>query len=427
MFGRELQDLIRTKPLLSFDDYVSSVLKRKRAAYIRGKELFDAKPIIPNEMEIVVKPDEKQHHKIGNPDVFSDKYKPRNIYNPKEQVKGVCGWVMQIIMGLTKKYSSMALNFAAGCSPEELCNRLTKCYNSLSDPVFLYWDGARHDSLQHIWFLRDVDNKILCDAMPVLGPYLGMTSAQIDAIVANLTALWTDVTLTQKIKNMRKKQIIRLLKARVYGTVFSGHPSRTTFGNTIRILFLSMFIAHKCGIRWNKDMFHFQAGDDTLIIIERWLAEKFQLQAQDVYKNYGLIMQGCTISDTFEFLSRRGFYEQGKVHLRRMEDRVVQTGLYSTKVVQEDMPAFDKAITAQLSSWGSEMVGVKQFVRWRRGFEVRTNKRSEQRVNLALADQWNILSGPDQLVESTYAQEDKAYVMLDACLGNPILSWIRNA
>jgi hypothetical protein len=392
-----------------------------------GYERFMARPIIPNEMEIVVKPDEKQHHSIGRPDLYSDKYKPRNIYNPKEQVKGVCGWVMQILMQMVKKYSSLSINFAAGCSPDELSKRMTTAWLKLKDPVLLTWDGARHDSLQHIWFLRDVDNVILKTVIPVLCPLLGFTSHQVKAIMDNLTALWTDVTLTQKVKNMRKRKLIKLLEAKVFGTVFSGHPSRTTFGNTLRILFLSMYISIQCGIKWNMDMFHFQAGDDTCIIIERCLAEKFRAAALSTYKQYGLIMQDCKIDSVGEFLSRRVFFENGSIHLRRFEARVVQTGLYTNKVGVEDMPAFDKCITSQLSAWGSKMLGVSSFVKWRRKREKVVTKRSLDKVSEALKDQWSILEGSEQDVSCHLANEEKAYLLLDACLGNPLLSWIRNA
>jgi len=418
---------VKSYPLLSFEDYVKSVLKRKRNAYNMGMQRFLERPIIPNQMEICVKPDEKQHHKIGGPDQYSESYKPRNIYDPKEQVKGVCGWVMQILMQMIKKYSSLSLNFAAGCSPDELASRMTTCWRKLKDPVFLWWDGSRHDSLQHIWFLRDVDNEILLLVLPVLGPLLGFTSAQIQAVIDNLTALWTDVTLSQKIKNVRKKRILKLLQARVYGTVFSGHPSRTTFGNTIRILMLSMYICTKCNLRWNIDLFHFQAGDDTCIILERKYAELFKTCALRVYDEYGLIMKDCCIGNKAEFLSRHVFYENGQVHLRRFESRVVQTGLYTTKVKSEDMPAFDKCITQQLSSWGRSMVGVRKFIHWRERYQMKYCQRSMDRVSEVLADQWNILEGHEQVCDQTLAQEDKGYILLDATLGNPLLSWIRNA
>jgi len=429
-FADEMNSYILTHDYIKFPDYVKSVLRRKRAAYTEGMERFIRRPFIPNTMGVVVKPDEKQHHNIGMPDAWSDKYKPRNIYNPSEQVKGVCGWIMQILMHAMKVGTSYADNFAAGKSPTELAAVLTRIWHGKRNPVFISWDGTRHDSLQHIWFLKDIDNAILKEVVPVICRLVGFDSAKTAAVLSNLTALHTDVELLQKIKGVKNKKLLRLLKAKVFGTVFSGHPSRTTWGNTTRILFLSRKAAENVGMIWNVDLFHCQAGDDTLIIMEEEWVDRYEAEIKRLYAGYGLRMQDFRVGQTFEFLSRNGFVEQGQVHLRRFEDRVTQTGLFSVKVGQDDMDEFDKAITKQISSWGEEMVGVGPFCRWRRSHETSTRGaiRVTSRVQRVLEDEWNIVNGSEQSVYGVvYAQEDRAYLALDACFGNPVLSWIKAA
>lgn len=147
-------------------------------------------------------------------------------------------------------------------------------------------------------------------------------------------------------------------------------------------------------MRWNKDLFHFQAGDDTLIIIERAHAETYEKSIKWVYENYGLVMTDFGIGPKFEFLSRNGWFENGRVHLVRQADRVAQTGLYSTKVDEWQMPAFDEAISSQLAAWGSDFTGVREVVKYRRD----KNKSSYTdkdlaKIHVLLEDQWSILLG----------------------------------
>lgn len=63
------------------------------------------------------------------------------------------------------------------------------------------------------------------------------------------------------------------MKAVVSGTVFSGHPTRTTFGNTLRVITYMKYIfslgqIDKYGL--------FVCGDDVLGIIENEQKELFE-------------------------------------------------------------------------------------------------------------------------------------------------------
>jgi len=103
------------------------------------------------------------------------------------------------------------------------------------------------------------------------------------------------------------------MKALLKGTVFSGHPSRTTWGNTIRILYYNYALAAKYGY---LEGYHcFVAGDDVLEIIESWLIDKHKLAMKeshatvDTKGNYGIgmVLKQCTYSQTeFTFLSKKG-------------------------------------------------------------------------------------------------------------------------
>lgn len=59
------------------------------------------------------------------------------------------------------------------------------------------------------------------------------------------------------------------------GTVFSGHPTRTTFGNTLRVLSYAHFCRHLARIPKTDIKIH-ASGDDLLIFLERKHLNKFK-------------------------------------------------------------------------------------------------------------------------------------------------------
>jgi hypothetical protein len=71
-----------------------------------------------------------------------------------------------------------------------------------------------------------------------------------------------------------------MIKGVMRGTTFTGHPLRTTLGNTLRMYFYTSFICNKAGI----DMVHLHAGDDVLAYVSREESSKFITTMQ----NYAL-------------------------------------------------------------------------------------------------------------------------------------------
>lgn len=70
--------------------------------------------------------------------------------------------------------------------------------------------------------------------------------------------------------NTLKKR--KMLTGTIKGTTFTGHPTRTTFGNTLRMYFYTKFIKDRHGIRNFK---HYHAGDDVLVLTDIENATKF--------------------------------------------------------------------------------------------------------------------------------------------------------
>jgi len=67
---------------------------------------------------------------------------------------------------------------------------------------------------------------------------------------------------------------MKLITVIMKGTVFSGHPTRTTLFNTLRVMSYARFVAHLANI----DKKHFRmhvAGDDLCVILNKKYLKKF--------------------------------------------------------------------------------------------------------------------------------------------------------
>lgn len=65
-----------------------------------------------------------------------------------------------------------------------------------------------------------------------------------------------------------------MLTGKVIATVYSGHPSRTTFGNSIRVMSLFRTVQRRCGIP-DTAFVPFVAGDDGLVVISGRFVRQF--------------------------------------------------------------------------------------------------------------------------------------------------------
>lgn len=132
----------------------------------------------------------------------------------------------------------------------------------------------------------------------------------------------------------------------ILGTTFTGHPSKTTFGNTLRQLFAARYLHHeyllKIRMTYGVDSiaYEFISGDDTILIIEAKYA--------DIHKNLvelhfylgekeGITVIGCGILlrdlaynlKVFNFLSKDFFYHDGRTFCFRQPLRTLFTGAYT--------------------------------------------------------------------------------------------------
>lgn len=73
---------------------------------------------------------------------------------------------------------------------------------------------------------------------------------------------------------------VKVVSVTVFGTVFSGHPTRTTFGNTLRVIFYIRFACWLAGIV-NYSLF--VCGDDVLVMMDESDIESFLYWFYKVY------------------------------------------------------------------------------------------------------------------------------------------------
>jgi len=64
---------------------------------------------------------------------------------------------------------------------------------------------------------------------------------------------------------MTRHRWTKFISGKLIGTVTSGHPTRTTFGNTLRVLAMHKWFAHVARIP-EGHIKHLISGDDSLII-----------------------------------------------------------------------------------------------------------------------------------------------------------------
>lgn len=58
-----------------------------------------------------------------------------------------------------------------------------------------------------------------------------------------------------------------MMTADLLGTTFTGNPTSTTFGNTCRMFFYTLFMIEKAKLAYAPAQFH--AGDDVLLVIDK--------------------------------------------------------------------------------------------------------------------------------------------------------------
>jgi len=305
-------------------------------------------------LQVVMKPDEKQFKESIDPKGF----KARNIFNPSNEVKAVIGYIAWCFMRVLKTIDVFQDSFVQGWNSERLEETLTREAQQLDDPQGMSWDGSNHDAHQHSDFIESVDNMWIRRFFPIICAKVGFNVGQTQEIVKKASATKCQVTLYMPNYlqgfSLLGKNRFKIFSGKLIQTTFSGHPTRTTLFNTIRILLLQLKIGLDCGAvtrgtidHVKPNFFPKQSGDDTYLQIESHLSElygtsmrKYYAFEEGVTHGYGQLCGDLNYFPKYsevgythiDFLSKTGFITKLEAITTRQCRRIVATGDVSAKI-----------------------------------------------------------------------------------------------
>ena len=208
-------------------------------------------------LQAIVKPKEKQY-KVEELHKYEG-LKPRNIFNPTDQVKAVLGYVSSQALRIMKRTKTFGPHMIQGMNTGQLEERILTAYRTVQNPGCVMWDGGRHDAHQHADFIEKVDSYFFKNVLHRLNADLGFHRLESLEILKKTTMAKCPITLFMNNRNVGVKTFgnhrIEACSTVLNGTVFSGHPTRTTFGNTFRVLVLIKEIARIAGLEWKTDIY----------------------------------------------------------------------------------------------------------------------------------------------------------------------------
>jgi hypothetical protein len=369
--------------MLQWDEYLLHVEAPKRALYQAAYDSFCKRPYIPASMKIMAKSDEKQPKDMGQA-YTAHNIKNRNLFNPDPKLKACGGHVIKNYMDALKQTAFFGDSFIQGMTTTELAHRISFWWRIIKNATGVAWDGSNHDSHQHKAFIRQVDNFLMLACIRPIAAKLGYNDSQITAIENALILDKRTVRFVGKSKSYGLRGICKkiLLEAELHGTTYSGDPSRTTVHNTARIITLFRHILEEAGLVYGVDAMLFQAGDDSYMIID---STKLPLFKEHFYRYYStkpgthgfgqLAKEFIELGDKIDFLSKCGMaHGQNTVLLRKIE-RVVYGASFSTKLTDDDMPAYLRDQITQMDSWAVRGLPGYERVRQRWAEHAAKNKR----------------------------------------------------
>lgn len=256
---REHQDWSLSKKLFYKENYKLQM----RDAYPEG--------YFKNRFDITVKNLEMYYCAMTEIDqcvVSGLKDRPRSIMTPHESLCGVITYAQHIVFEMLKRNYS---EFVHGENSKDFWDRTyPEIHRKLRHPVAFSLDGGSHDSHQHSSLIQAVDHQIWQHFKPEITQLLvEQGAANVDRLVRDIYR----VLLSTKARIDFRHRREHLGHAVVDGTVFSGSPTLTTLGNTMRVIYYYKFMLHHADIH---EYVLRVAGDDAVIWLEQDKADMFE-------------------------------------------------------------------------------------------------------------------------------------------------------
>jgi len=202
--------------------------------------------------------------------------RPRNICSPSGELLGVCNHINFIALACLKKVFPSYTSYLPHDELQERIYTEARRVERNGEITCISSDFSSHDSNQHASLIDGVDNYLWREFLPHIYPYLGLPSTLYNETLLAITSLDTTLEYYVKIGKQRRK----LFRATLNGTVTSGHPTRTTFGNTMRVSLYWMYLFSEQMVR-NYSMF--VGGDDFFAIVNTRDLEKIRAGVKSLF------------------------------------------------------------------------------------------------------------------------------------------------
>jgi hypothetical protein len=167
--------------------------------------------------------------------------RPRQIWGPSDELKCLAGWFNRAVLRALKKilpgfmcgYNVQQMGEALRKKKEELAMR-----HGFTNVSAFTFDGSAHDSHQDYRLINNVDSLLWRKVIPLFADLHSLP----EFVIESLEHFVLDETFTAYAKNHFNGTEYLVYKVKVRGTVFSGHPTRTTVGNSLRTLSYVTFL-----------------------------------------------------------------------------------------------------------------------------------------------------------------------------------------
>lgn len=340
-FVRNKESLLRTLRFLpdedlTFEKFIKDSEASKRPIYLKGWEKFLDKGRISTHMEVFSKLDEVHHAKL-------ESSRPRCIFSPSPEIKAVGGYLARIMIKMVK---SVEPGFISGFSEAGLAAHVSACLereNISPETRSIYtYDGSSHDAHQAPELIEMVDHRFMRELLPEI-----LSRSDVPAYLHQVVLK----ALTQMEVPFRSRCG---LKGRVRGTVFSGHPTRTTLFNTLRTILYNRYLMAL--IRPGERLLVCASGDDVLVFHSSGaplaLAEVEDAKAL-LGNPWGVGGLGQVAKDFIagplekqSFLSKKLYAIAGEVAVYRLNSKLRVSGAVA---------ALDNPLSPAQFAWGQSM------------------------------------------------------------------------
>jgi hypothetical protein len=342
----------------SMEEHLRSYDARKRETYTRYWTEYSDTFGVKHVSECMQKSNEL---------AFGDACKPRFLFNPHGSVKVIGTYINAYYLKKLREMSWLAVGLNTGA----LTDRIQQVRRHIRCPIPITWDGSNHDGHQYKELIEGVDGYLFNRTFRHVLPHLpDLIPGKYPEYLRILTCSSSRFYISYK----RAGHYVRVVQGTIDGTTFSGHPTRTTLGNSLRVFLYAKYVEYlastKVGI--------LVAGDDVICFVSKRDLPAFQRSFWQIYidgsdmDSKDMITHGLgqvakdyreSRDNTLDFLSKYGMIYHEEVIMNRRIERALLSGNHTRKINQVFTVAhFNWSITTGLKAWARTWPVVSEYI-----------------------------------------------------------------